>query len=292
MIPYLYFFQWLTYLSRRFKATFHQPELSMNDESIPLPVSIGTTNSDHDDNNNNNDEILEVMVKSEATLIREGYNRAKAAGAVLSLTNTTTSNGSSMRSTFQSISSSVTAMRTSHTSSKRSERQICLSNNSVMIAYKATRMVLDVKTGKIRAPPGEKTNDREVRVSLNPFAQGGLRNVYYMKQKGVCRQVAKESRYNTTYQERLQFHAESSKCQFQASNYAKIFNAKLKNKKIPKITVLSTEVIRLFDPTYPRNFRYLAVENELKGEYQKWNSNNGYVNPSKSQACQVAQAFR
>jgi hypothetical protein len=49
---------------------------------------------------------------------------------------------------------------------------------------------------------------------------------------------------------------------------------------------------RLKAPSYPGGYRYLAVENELPGTYQKWNNNDGYVNRSDCIDNEVAQAFR
>jgi len=264
--------QWLKYLANRYDGTFHEPVLSMDDE----------------DDESDDDEVQELCVKSQTTLIRERHDRAVAAGAVISLTTTA---GSSMRSTFHSISSSVTAMRNGG-SSRLVERRVVLKDTSPMIKFDATRMVLDESQGKILVPSGEKIDGRKVEVSLHPFAQGGLRNVYHMKQWGEPRQVAKESRYDTKYQERLRFHIETSSCQARASYYAHQFNKQAKKKGIPKIDVLRAEVIRLRAPACPGGFRYLAVEKALKGTYQKWNGNNGYVNPSDCLECQVAQAFR
>eukprot|EP00548_Thalassiothrix_antarctica_P010836 CAMPEP_0194162792 /NCGR_PEP_ID=MMETSP0152-20130528/79685_1 /TAXON_ID=1049557 /ORGANISM="Thalassiothrix antarctica, Strain L6-D1" /LENGTH=251 /DNA_ID=CAMNT_0038872719 /DNA_START=651 /DNA_END=1402 /DNA_ORIENTATION=+ len=220
--------------------------------------SSSDDDSDYHDESDDNDgnEVLEMVVKSQTTLLRERHNRALAAGAAVSLTNTTTVGGgsSTMRSTFQSISSSVTTMRNTAGSSsnsgrraltERSERSVILSENSTMIQHSATRMVLDGATqNKFIIPPGEKVDGRKVQVSLHPFAQGGLRNVYHMKQGLLRRQVAKESRYDTKYQERLRFHTETSKCQARAMAYARQFNNKIKLtttelvEVVPKITFL------------------------------------------------------
>jgi len=225
---------------------------------------------------------------------------------------------SSMRNTFRSISSSVTAMRGGGgTSSRLSERRgVVLQQNSAMITYDATRMVLDDTNDKFVVPPNETSNGRRVKVSLNPFAQGGLRNVYRMTMKddggrfGTTSFVAKESRHDVGYRERLRFHIETSKCHIRADEYAKKFN-KRKNKKmkmrnnsnknknakniiIPPIRMLKTEVIRLKDERTKGGYRYLAVEPELKEgtTYTKYNNNTGYVNPSTScLPCEVAQAF-
>jgi hypothetical protein len=38
-------------------------------------------------------------------------------------------------------------------------------------------------------------------------------------------------------------------------------------------------------------YSHLAVENELAGQYAKYNNNDGYVNESECIECRVAQAF-
>ena len=254
------------------------------------------------------EEVIEMKVKSQDTVIRENFNRALATGNVYTIPSTTLAAGArrstSLRSTFSSISSSVTAMRNG--GAKLAERRVTLKDQSAMIAYKATRMVLDKASDGFKIAPGETSNGRKILVSLNPFAQGGIRNVYRMKQKHEACQVAKESRHDINYHERLKFHVEGCKCQARATVYAKAFNNRIKKCKKQKragqwnsrldelspINVLHAEVYRLKDTASPGGFRYLAVEREMKkGEYQKWNSNNGYVNPKKCQHNDVSQAF-
>lgn len=112
--------------------------------------------------------------------------------------------------------------------------------------------------------------------------------------------VAKESRHDIKYQERLSFHLETAMCQLRAFQYAKSFNKAISKKiendvtlpTIKEIKVLCTVVYRLKAPSYPGGFRYLAVENELSGPYQKWNNNGGFVNQSECLECKIAQAFR
>lgn len=266
-----------------------------------------------DSNDDDDDGVLEVMVKSQNTVLREKFNRAVAAGNVYTVAQTTTAAAqttSSMRSTFQSISSTVTAMRNGCSSSMLQERQVVLADNSPMISYCATRMVLDADHERILLAPGEQADGRLVSVSMKPFAQGGLRNVYRMQQSGERRQVAKESRHDIKYQERLKFHIETARCMAKAKLYAKAFNKHVKKKQqqqqannnnkdkgnhlaaVPPIAFLSAEVYRLKDPKYPGSFRYLAVEPEMKGKYEKWNSNNGFINNTGCIQCLVAQAFR
>ncbi|CAB9524585.1 Myosin heavy chain kinase [Seminavis robusta] len=286
--------KWLNYIANRYDGTLHEPDLSMDDDTTKTPIRKNGDICDDDDDSYEEDEIVEMNVKSQNTLIRERHNRAKSAGLVFSLTNTTTA-GSSIRSTFESISSSVTAMRGG---SRLQERQgVVLKNESPLIAYQATRMVLNDSQDKFIVPTGDTPNGRKVQVSLHPFAQGGLRNVYRMQQPGEPPQVAKESRHNVAYNERLRFHIETSKCQARALDYATKFNNKLRRDKelrkagVPTIQVLHAEVIRLRDQTSKGNYRYLAVETALRGQYQKYNSNNGFVNTAGSLQCQVAQAY-
>eukprot|EP00957_Ditylum_brightwellii_P203454 15334682-Ditylum_brightwellii.AAC.1 len=100
-----------------------------------------------------------------------------------------------------------------------------------METFKATRMVLDHKTGKITPGFGEKSGGRIVRIAQQPFAQGGLRNVYCMKEiivGNIRNLVGKESRHEIPDVERLRFHTDTSNCQAKACKYAKKFNAKVK----------------------------------------------------------------
>lgn len=108
-----------------------------------------------------------------------------------------------------------------------------------------------------------------------------------------------ESRHDIHYNERLKFHVETVKCQTEAATYADDFNKQIKKKRnnnaslasVPRINVLAAEVYRLKSASSPGGFRYLAVEQELKGEYEKYNNNDGWVNQSDCVKCQVAQAF-
>ncbi|KAL7534245.1 hypothetical protein ACHAXR_006685 [Thalassiosira sp. AJA248-18] len=289
---------WLTYLASRYNGTFHNPDLALDDSTNVLIVPTSTAT----DNNGCENDILEVQVKSATIVRRERYDGARGSNEVISLTNAT-----SLGSTFSSISATVTAMRSG---TKLLERQVIIKKESVMISYKATRMVLVTDNGidKCIVAPGEGANERRIELSMNPFAQGGLRNVYYMKQKNESRRVAKESRHDIVYNERLKFHLETVKCQTHASQYACCFNERIKNlngskKKqkqqhdsltdVPIIAVLRAEVYRLKARSCPGGFRYLAVEDYLEGKYEKWNNNDGFVNKRSPDSiqCKVAQAF-
>lgn len=297
--------QWLKYFSQKFGGDLHTPALTMDD---PPPLQNAASVIVIDDEDDEGDEILEMQVKSNTTLLQERYKRAVASGNVHSIQSTAVS--SSMRSTFQSISSTVTSMRNS---SARVERQIVLEDPrrlSPMIKYEATLMVLDKDHEKFVMASGERSNGRIVKIAMHPFAQGGLRNVFRMeeilKEGRSTTLVAKESRHQVMYRERLRFHIETSSCQTRASSYAVAFNRALKKAmdqyhRLQKIGIprsgvqfLNTAVFRLKDLNQPAGFRYLAVEGRMTGEYKKWNSNNGYVHTSGETSIHylVAQAFR
>lgn len=140
----------MEYLSNQYDGILHTPDLSLVEE---VNLQDGT-------------EV--VQVKSSRTLINEKYDRARANGQVISLGSTTTR--SSIQSTFTSISSTVSAMR-----SKRTEREVTIKKNSAMISYEATRMVLTTNSDGLKVyvvAPGESSNSRKVKVSMHPFAQG------------------------------------------------------------------------------------------------------------------------
>jgi len=149
-------------------------------------------------------------------------------------------------------------------------------NPSQKIEYKATRMVLCDAKDKFVPGPREQKNCRTVKLSKQPFAQGGLRNVFRMDEGGQSL-VAKESRHELRYIERLAFHRETSACQSRAKHLAAEFNERACRVGLPAVDVLLTDVYRLADSAVPGGYRYLAVEERLTGTYEKFNSNDGFV---------------
>lgn len=145
----------MEYLSSRYKGTFHNPDLSLDDDNLSTDEGI---------------EVIPMKVKSSRTLIREKYEHAKNAGQIISVGATTT-RSSSIQSTFSSISATFTGMR----SEKPRERDVIIRAESAMITYEATRMILtsDADGNKsFVVAPGETANERKIQVSMHPFAQG------------------------------------------------------------------------------------------------------------------------
>jgi hypothetical protein len=183
----------MTYLSKRYKSTLHNPDLSLEDAIVRQPAQISnqvtpktegskisnTSNYDAetklDEYNADTiaDEVVALKVKSNNTVIAENYAKAKAAGQVISLTSATTQTTStSIRSTFDSISESVSVMRSS---ARRKEREVNVQATSDWVTYDATRLVMtkDANGDKVfSVPPSETANGRRVQVSMHPFAQG------------------------------------------------------------------------------------------------------------------------
>eukprot|EP00947_MAST-08B_sp_MAST-8B-sp1_P003831 g3831.t1 len=183
--------------------------------------------------------------------------------------------------------------------------------------FEATKM-LPTKTEeggiKFQTALGEKPNSRFVYVRRQPFAQGALRNVYRIREvpksggaqktvssfysssvrvsgsgssssaigaatlRGKHGMVAKESRHELSYAERLSFHRETVECQERAEKVAASFR-KEAPPGTPRVSFLQCEIYRINDASVPGGKRYLQVEPALDvtRPYVKYNSNNGFV---------------
>ena len=290
---------WLRKLARCHGGTFHDAKLSLDQEDDERQIVALPPPAADDD-----DEVQIVAVKSAEEVMRERQAAAAAAGQVITVGSTVRS---SMRSTFRSISSSLTSMRSSVAEGgPTKERAVTFESAggspSHQTMHMATRMCLDAAQSKFEVPKNERPNERRVTISTQPFAQGGLRNVYAMVELGGLRLrqlVAKESRHVVSYKERLAFHRETSVCQARAAELARAFNAAgAACGQLPHIQFLRADVYRLKDESEGGGYRYLAVEERLEGKYEKFNSNNGFVlrsegdgSSSDEQRVNVPQAF-
>jgi len=295
---------WLEKLASEFDGTFHMSDLNVC-AIVPEPTTSETLAVICKPL----DKDVEIIGhKSAETQQCDRHNAAIAAGNIIELT-------SSMQSTFRTISTTLSTMRTSAAgeSNRLQERGVVLESVSGLesnkVKFEATRMVLHPSEQKFVVPEDETSNGRIVSISTQPFAQGGLRNVYHMTEilkssvdiGNNKKFAAKESRHIVPYTQRLAFHRDTVKCQVRAVELASMFNqltASHIKEMIPKVNFLEAEVYRLKDSDTPGGYRYLAVENSLVGRYLKYNSNNGYImrpghgsTPEDIKSIDVAQAF-
>jgi len=309
--------KWCRKLARVFNGKFHMPQLRLGQKPSPPAKPLEVPERKPVRSDAEESEVQVIGTKSAETKMRESYEAAERAGNVVTVKDTTC-----MRSTFQSFSATLTTMRQDARGPAR-ERHVVLesrTSQSAKMKFEATLMMIHPTEDGFEVPPAEKKRRRIVELSMQPFAQGGLRNVYNMVEKNLLGSltgnperelVAKESRHITAYRERLRFHVETLRCQARALELAKSFNSKVKvfNAKpsqerrdtlIPLVSFLEAVVYRLRDESSPGGFRYLAVEERLKGDYQKYNDNNGGIltahassdaEKSKRRRIKLAQAF-
>ena len=249
-------FAWLEYLAAKFGGTFHKTKRSMDDD----------------------DDVQCLGTKSASQLVAERQALAKQSNNVVDLV-TKTSGSTSLRTTFQSISQTLTNMSSS---TPLVERPVSLAASSSKFKFVATKMALKSDGSGFAVAPKELTDGRVVHLAAQPFNQGALRNVNRMTEIDPRTghynvYAAKESRYEVQYKDRLAFHKEATKCQQRTAKMATAFHAALGGRGAPPITVLSTAVYRLRDANCPGGFRYLSVEPMLDGKYQKFNDNTGNV---------------
>lgn len=99
--------------------------------------------------------------------------------------------------------------------------------------------------------------------------------------------VGKESLYDEDDADSISYHKTFLKVQTLAQKYAHLFNKAIS--RIPGYREECTPIIRFLEPTLIKynqknnKFQYLLVEQMLEHKkYQKWNSNNGFVDTSRN----------
>merc|ERR550539_173477 len=209
-------------------------------------------------------------------------------------------------SAFMSISAATTSLRTCNSGKASVEKVVELENENEDWTSMTSHLFTDVVVMEMIADSNkfkEKSNNsKTIRIRKKPFAQGGLRNVYKMLEFNILstcvatEKVAKESRHEVPYSERLKFHIEATKCQKRAQELAEQFNIVASTVNLEAVEFIQTEVYRIRDSSSPGNFRYVSVEPFLKGKYLKFNGNNGYVCSEPSdridfEICELSQAF-
>eukprot|EP00607_Mallomonas_marina_P009750 CAMPEP_0182419184 /NCGR_PEP_ID=MMETSP1167-20130531/3590_1 /TAXON_ID=2988 /ORGANISM="Mallomonas Sp, Strain CCMP3275" /LENGTH=433 /DNA_ID=CAMNT_0024593867 /DNA_START=1279 /DNA_END=2580 /DNA_ORIENTATION=- len=177
--------------------------------------------------------------------------------------------------------------------------------------YEAHIMLLKIKNKKTVFEASR--DDSTVILRNRPFAQGGERNAYHMFDISISKlfddgsvapehYVAKESRVLEHFQQRLKFHLPMSLAQRKASEVAVHFNNLVRSTSTMNISSTSNSlghvisflecvVFRIEDDTVPGRKRYLAAEKYIDGVFRKYNSNNGYADPSLDDSNLTAQAF-
>lgn len=269
-------FPWLRRLASHYDGVFHETELKLEADAEIIRC----------DSRSGHTFVEDVSPSSSLDNSDLGNCAMRSPQLPASVCATMTSTFSSgMRSTFHSISQSLTSMRIEV--GRARERQVILETGTGAASEEVTFtgvVKMQMQGGNFKPARSEKDvpAGRTVLLRVQPFAQGGIRNVYKMTEISSGDQlrtalVAKESRYEVPFKQRLAFHIETSKCQTRAAELAATFNEIAQALGLPCVHFIKTEVYRLRDPAYASGFRYLAVEPELSGQYIKFNSNNGYV---------------
>ena len=340
-------YPWLRWLAAKYNGCFHQSSLDFG----TLTTASTTTNSGggrianesrtvaaegnkgNDENNDDEDDDIELVDVISAER-RVQMNLANAEVISLTRTQTQTQTQTSIRDTFASLSQSITTVHESASQRAHKERRVVVkaeSNGASSTSsadgrkYTATKLILS--GDKFEPLPGSK--DITVWLSCHPFAQGGERNVYRMREdvpegqstlssflsverqtRAKCQSVAKESRKEIPYKNRILFHKQQIACQERAQKIADAFNDSCSDflSRLHRIRFIKCELLRVNDvQSGSGNYRYLSVEEALdEGDtstapypYVKYNGNNGYkldcssnrMQESVKFACEVAQAF-
>eukprot|EP00929_Paragymnodinium_shiwhaense_P113423 TRINITY_DN81718_c0_g1_i1.p1 TRINITY_DN81718_c0_g1~~TRINITY_DN81718_c0_g1_i1.p1 ORF type:complete len:627 (+),score=89.74 TRINITY_DN81718_c0_g1_i1:53-1933(+) len=275
-------FRWLRCLADHYDGHFYENRLELEEQAL---VSVSQSLSHVSSELQNAAYTLPALPAPAHAVPTATTTPVSMPSTAVPNSTAAASTSTGMRSTFLSISQACTAMRA--TSRRRVERNVTLESGGASSSEESH--FADVKRMRVVGEafkPVAKDQKRVVTLKKNPFAQGGLRNVYRMTEivtsaEGIIQNslVAKESRYELPYEERLRFHIETSKCQTRAQELATEFNSRLATigAKSAMVTFVHTEVYRLRDPSAQGKFRYLAVEPELTGKYTKFNGNEGSV---------------
>ena len=202
---------------------------------------------------------------------------------------------SSIRSTFRSISSTLSSMR-----SGAPQLGAPVLAKGVLEAagepfeeetYFATKMDWDSVDGhRILHIADTEAEGRQLRVHALPFARGGMRNVFRAVEEGrEMPLVVKDSICMVPHAERLAFHKATTECQLRATAFARDFNRATETLKrdhtqldreldgVREVQFVTCEVYRLSKVKGSGEYRYISVEPFLEGEYIKYNTNNGFV---------------
>lgn len=336
-------YPWLRHLADKYNGCFHQSSLNFDSGPSAAPRPSGASNAQNTgqivatgsntaDSDSDGDEIELIGAISAERRIKMNLANADVV-SVASQTQLSLAPPSSIRDTFLSLSQSITTVHETASQRAHKERRVVIKAEHTKSAtptagkkYTATKLIL--RGDKFEPLPASK--NIVVWLSSNPFAQGGERNVYRMREEVPDGQatltsflvngngtdvrrytsVAKESRKELPYKDRIIFHKMQITSQERAQRIADAFNAKFEFiTSSYKIKFIRCELLRVNDAQAGSgNYRYLSVEEALDGgdtslapyPYVKYNSNNGYVlncnsaavtDGSVKHASEIAQAF-
>ncbi|CAD7965772.1 unnamed protein product [Amoebophrya sp. A25] len=309
-------FPWLRWIAEKYGGHFHEARLEL-DEIAPL-MTNNPMQPKYQGFRARGQAMLGIPTNRDSMIDLGLFAPSSAQPGDTSCFGATMHAGSSsLRSTFLNISAAVTSLRQQPAVQVERDVKLVEDNEEGSTFGSACRAemkqyddvtVMELKNGKLKPVAG--VAKKTVSLPQQPFAQGGLRNVYRMTEilenhsssfgksssgTTIKKLVAKESRYEVPYAERLAFHLESSKCQERAISFAAQWNALdvvQRDSLLPHLHFLRTDVYRIREDASTQKFRYLAVEEELQGKYRKFNGNNGWVRPTtKNSSKNVTDAF-
>lgn len=141
---------------------------------------------------------------------------------------------------------------------------------------------------------GPKCAEFPIKIRNEPFGAGSLRYAYILEMDGKI-YVAKESKYQEKYKDRIEYHKENVEQQLIARDWAARFNKSLKmaGHFVNKINFKRAYIVRLRDENSKGGFRYVQVERLIEGKFEKFNNNGGQIPTSAytSEEGKFANAF-
>ena len=131
-----------------------------------------------------------------------------------------------------------------------------------------------------------------IKKARQPFSEGAQHVVYHACDgRNGKRLVVKESKFQRSLEDRKSQYLNAVQVYGLANYYAKMFN----DEKPSSIPELYFNEVRYCEQTKMVNgsvvSAYYIYEQFMEGEYLKYNTNGGWVNPSVSQYCNTSQAF-
>ncbi|EFA77644.1 protein serine/threonine kinase [Heterostelium album PN500] len=125
----------------------------------------------------------------------------------------------------------------------------------------------------------------EIKMAPYPFSQGGNRLAYHAVDKDGNRKVVKQSKYKGSSYNSMKRYLEEMECQTVAAKFAFDFNH-LRSKQDINFTFAKVLVDKNNDQP-----QFYSVEKLIEGEYQKFNSNHGWLRKDEDGMNEIIQTF-